>query len=206
MYPKSKFFYSEFPVDEEISEPDEKYGPLKVGTFGVHSDVKSSELIYQLAEKLSGKTEKMELVTIGLAYPSFVYDQHNLVKHELRGDALLELIDQDVFFQHVKNLDVCLFFYGQQEKDQLIPSGTFGDCINYGLPFIGLRSPYFAHYIAKYGDIGIQVDNVDEMNHVLIDLVNNPEKLRSLRSNIRRARREFGFRGFLENMRSIIEE
>lgn len=161
------------PVLERFSETGDVYKKtrkLRIGSFGVHSRDKSSHLIYDLANHLKNYSDRIEIVTIGVAHADFNYDQQSMVKHFCKGSLSDALIPRDLFLDEIRKLDFALFFYGNSPQYEMVSSGVFSDCVNLGIPFAGISNNYLNHYIDKYGSIGFVRNSVGELAEEIINI------------------------------------
>ena len=169
---------------------------LRIGSFGVHSRDKSSQLIYDLADHLRDYYDRFEIVTIGVAHSDFNYDQHSMVKHYCKGSLSDALIPRDLFLEEIRQLDFALFFYGNSPQYEMVSSGAFSDCVNLGIPFVALSSNYFKHYIEKYGEIGVVKNSIPELAEELIKISSDNSDCSKFKLNLQSAQNERAYENF----------
>lgn len=180
----------------EAENVNKRTPKLRIGSFGVHSRDKSSHLIYALADYLKDYYDRIEIVTIGVAHSDFNYDQHSMVKHHCKGSLSDALIPRELFLEEIRQLDFALFFYGNNPQYEMVSSGAFSDCVNIGIPFAALSSNYFAHYIEKYGEIGIVKNSIRELAEELIKLSSNNSDYSKFKLNLQLAQNERAYENF----------
>ena len=178
---------------------------LRIGSFGVQCRDKKSHLIYELADLLQKNSDEFEILTIGVAHSDFEYDQHPIVKHRCRGSLESSLAPKESFIEEVKELDFALFFYGGNPQYELVSSGAFIDCINYCIPFAALESGYFAHYIEKYGEIGIVKKSLSELAVELVKMLKDYSVVSKYKENLRALRGERGLDRFERQFLNILQ-
>lgn len=186
-----------------LSHPAERI--LRLGTFGVQTHDKNSEKIYDLAKLLEMKPiNDYQLVTVGLAAQNFCYDQHPGVMHICRGQLGKDYVPRLQFVDAVKTLDWSLFFYDQNKKYGLIPSGIFYDCVNYGIPIVAMRSRVLEYYFERYGSLGILCDSLDEMARVVVRIKQGAYQRDEFIRNLAQASADMSLSNFRSKLLDLI--
>jgi hypothetical protein len=187
-----------------VMELRNKNRKLRIGSFGVHSKDKNSQLIYDLANHLENNYEQFEIVTIGVANTDFIYDQHPMVKHYCRGSLNNALIPRRLFIEEVKKLDIALFFYGDSPQYEMAASGAFIECFNSGIPFLALSSNYLNHYIDKYGEIGFVGNSLAELAAELNNISKDDSIIEVYKKHLKAARDDRTYEKFKDQLLKIL--
>jgi hypothetical protein len=156
---------------------DNKTSVLRLGHLGsMELRRKNSHLFYYLAERMKN-ISKVKFIALGLITHS-VYDFKNDFVEEIVGnqsDRLPAYLSREKYVSELKKLNYALFFY---PKDEYImrASGAISDVFDFLVPVIALEHPYFKYFDDNFGEIGYICKNLDEMEQVILDIIENPEK------------------------------
>lgn len=206
-YNYTGFHFVEHPLQQVKSVDLNNGETIKIGSFGVHSYEKSSNEIYNLAKLVDIKGVKnIELVTVGVSSGNFEYDLSPNVSHICRGFLNSSLIPKNEFLAQVQALDFALFFSGDDEKYDLIPSGVFADCIAFELPIISLYNSKMEHFFKKHGAVGILCKSVDEMADALLRLSCNSNELHDYKKVIRNVKANFTSDAYSKQLYRVLYE
>ncbi|MFM5093542.1 hypothetical protein ACEUCJ_07535 [Aeromonas rivipollensis] len=190
-------FYS---IEHPLQRIDDLYlegrnrgdGKITIGAFGIQSKEKNSQLIYELAHKMNSSIfEKIKLVTVGVTNGSFDYDKSIYVEHLCRGHLNSSLIPKNEFMNNVNYLDFAIFFNGEGNSYDLIPSGVFSDCISLSLPIIALSNPQVEFFFNKHGEAGILCKDVDDMADAIHSLAELPEEIHKYKNKMAEIKKSY---------------
>ena len=178
-----------------------------VGMFGVLTQDKNSEKIYDLEKKIDWKIPNANpLLTIGLASPEFLYKQTPNIKHVFEGVVGIDHVPWVKFSAVCRSLDWALFFYDPSGKYGLTPSGVLYDCIHWRIPIVALRNENFSIYFEKYGDLGVLCESVEEMALIVNKIFIGELAASSFRENFDRAIADMSLDRFEFNLVSTIQD
>lgn len=153
-------------LPKEQPEHQEK---ITFGSIGVHTPViKSSELIYALADRCKQEVERGEMafVTVGKHEPAMVSFYNPWVTNVATSKDMLSPI---AFENEVKKLDYLLFF-ASHDAYRFTASATMLDAIKYQIPVIGIRNDSLSYFFELGGKIGYMVENIEEMAELIREI------------------------------------
>lgn len=157
---------------------------LTISTVGVNSLNKNSHYLNFIAEAFSKEiiNEKLKLFIIGrnenIKFNKLI-DVPDLGKHHL--------LDPEVYSKRILQSDLLVFF-NEDNKYNLISSGSYFDCIKYRKPMIALKNTQWEYNFKRYGAIGELFDNMDEMNDFIKNILDNKELIDSYYEKLDQAR------------------
>ena len=141
-------------------------------------------------------------MTIGLSDGSFVYDRNENIIHHLKGYSNSTLIPKERFLTEIQNLDYALFFTGNNDEYDLIPSGVFSDCIAFEIPIISLENEKMNFFFEQYGHIGYLCNDIENMAKVIKSIT--PKDKIQFTNNIRQIKKELSSTNYTLNLGKII--
>ena len=157
---------------------------LTISTVGVNSLNKNSHYLNLIAEYFSKEiiSEKLKLFIIGrnenIKFNKLI-DVPDLGKHHL--------LDPEAYSKRILQSDLLVFF-NEDDKYNLISSGSYFDCIKYRRPMIALKNTQWEYNFQKFGAIGKLFDTVDEMNDFITDVLDNKKLIMSYYEKLDQAR------------------
>lgn len=157
---------------------------LTIATVGVNSLNKNSHYLNCIAESFTKEiiNEKLKLFIIGrnenIKFNKLI-DVPDLGKHHL--------LDPEVYSKRILQSDVLVFF-NEDDKYNLISSGSYFDCIKYRKPMIALKNTQWEYNFQKFGAIGKLFDSLDEMNDFIKKILDNRELIISYHEKLDQAR------------------
>ncbi|MBE0390227.1 hypothetical protein [Flavobacterium sp. PL002] len=157
---------------EEMSKSSTEISSgLTISTVGVNSLNKNSHYLNFIAEAFSKEiiNEQLKLFIIGrnenIEFHDLI-DVPDLGKHHL--------LDPEAYSKRILQSDLLVFF-NEDNKYNLISSGSYFDCIKYRKPMIALKNTQWEYNFNKFGVIGKLFDNIDEMNDFIKNILYNKE-------------------------------
>lgn len=210
IFPKRSFQYVQHPIVSNFCSKGLTV-PLTFGSFGIHSQDKGSNKVYDLACCIENMHfTNCKIITVGISDGSFKYDLHNKVSHYCKGNLKKQLIAKELFYEFLLKIDVALIFSNVDEENDskydLISSGVLADCIAFGMPVIALKNKQLVSYFKKYGEFGFLCDTVNDMAVAVRELSNNPKLILSFKDVLKKIRKDFEFEMFKSRMNEIINE
>ena len=158
---------------------------LSISTVGVNSFNKNSHYLNNIAENFTKEiiNGKLKLSIIGR--------NENIKFHKFIDVPDLganHLLDPDVYADRILQSDLLVFF-NEDNKYNLISSGSYFDCIKYRKPMIALKNTQWEYNFDKFGAIGKLFDSVDEMNDFIKDVIENKNLIFSYNEKLDQARK-----------------
>lgn len=198
--------YYSFPdIDDNRTEP------LSFGHIGsMEVERKNSHYIYKIAEQLRDFVEnkRISFKVLGLITPGVIPYKNQWIeeyvgnKVEIRPDYL----PREDYEEMLRNLNYALFFYQEPEYVHRT-SGAIIDAIAYAIPIIALKHPYFNYLFEKAGDIGYLCDDLEEMRHIIEDIIipnRCDDRYSTQRRNLIEFRNKFGVDYITEDLKNQI--
>jgi hypothetical protein len=193
-----------FKIDHNIKYTNSS-DKIRIGSFGVHCPEKNSQKIYELVDLLDrNDLARIEMLTVGVAHQDFLYYQNKLVMHLCTGRADVGLIPREDFLSDVLSLDWALIFHGSSIKYELIPSGIFYDCVNYGIPIIGLHSKILRSYFNKYGELGVLCSSLDEMALMIKKISVGEIDFGEYKKNLKKISNDISFTNYRDKLHALV--
>jgi hypothetical protein len=158
---------------------------LTISTVGVNSRNKNSHFLNFIADAFSKEiiNEKLKLFIIGrnenIKFNKLI-DVPDLGKHHL--------LDQEAYSNRILQSDLLVFF-NEDDKYNLISSGSYFDCIKYRKPMIALKNTQWEYNFKRFGAIGKLFDNVDEMNDYIKKILDEKVLVNSFYGKLDQARK-----------------
>lgn len=159
---------------------------LTISTVGVNSLNKNSHYLNFIAKNFNKEmiNNELKLSIIGrnenIKFNKFI-DIPDLGKHHL--------LAPEAYSNRILQSDLLVFF-NEDNKYNLISSGSYFDCIKYRKPMIALKNTQWEYNFKKFGAIGKLFDNIDDMNEFIKSVLENKnlifsyyEKLDEARNN-----------------------
>lgn len=159
---------------------------LAISTVGVNSYNKNSHYLNFIAENFTKEmiNNELKLSIIGrnenIKFNKFI-DVPDLGEHHLLGP--------EAYSNRILQSDLLVFF-NEDDKYNLISSGSYFDCIKYRKPMIALKNTQWEYNFKNFGVIGKLFDSIEEMNSFIKSVLENKnlispyyEKLDEARNN-----------------------
>ncbi len=138
---------------------------LSIGSVGVASVAKGSELIFRLAERFKDEVEAGRICfkVVGRLDPSMEPYLNPLV--QFRDPQVF--YDREAFDREVRALDAVLYCY-PEDSYQLTASGSLFDAIRFNKPILATRNEYFEWVLRDAsGDCVVWIKDLDQVEGVL---------------------------------------
>jgi len=155
--------YKNITLNTQIKE---EHQPTRLGTVGIGSINKNSQLLFSLGFTLQSliKEKKIILSAIGRMSSDLKPFYNDFVEVPFNS-----AVEREDFDKEINKLDYTLFFYDNSFY-QLCASGSLFDSINMEKPILAIRNDYFEYYFNMLGNIGYLFDDINEMELTIIDL------------------------------------
>ncbi|EOZ4637472.1 hypothetical protein ACQRKX_000387 [Enterobacter cloacae] len=208
LFANRKFYYVQHPIFTHEKSP-KGTKDINFGSFGIQSENKGSDRIYELENYVSSMHLKcLRLITVGVSDGGFIYDKSTNVQHLCRGYLKESLISKDEFYSNVQKIDVALIFSSQATISDttydLVSSGVFADCIAFDMPVIAMRNKQLSHYFERYGQFGFLCDSVKEMADAVQEITQNRELLDKFKAVLSKVREDFKFENYKVRIAEIM--
>lgn len=140
---------------------DKNY-PLIIGQIGVGNIGKGTDLLIELAERLSDlvKSGKVRFKLIGKL------DQSLIERATGKIDYYEEPLDNSTFQDKIKELTFALLLRNNN-SGRVVASGSFLDAVRFGIPFIGIKNDFIDYYATQYDLEDNLVDTLDQLETLL---------------------------------------
>ncbi|WP_367757296.1 hypothetical protein [Flavobacterium sp. WC2430] len=169
---------------ESCQGSPEMYSTLTISTVGVNSLNKNSHYLNFIADTFSKEiiNEQLKLCIIGrnenIKFNKLI-DVPDLGAHHL--------MDPEAYSNRILQSDLLVFF-NEDDKYNLISSGSYFDCIKFRKPMIALKNTQWEYNFQKFGAIGKLFDSMDEMNEFIKGILDNKKLIVSYYEKLDQAR------------------
>lgn len=176
------------PNEEAAAAVQEPTPPIRFGFLGVANEAKGFQSFLNLAERVStsvpGRAEFHLIGRLGPDMPS------GAAMNALATGAGWERLDRTEFVRRVQNLHFVVLPH-RADRYGMTSTGTLLDAIALHKPIVARRIPLFDNVFARFGDIGYQFRD-DEQLVALVEQIatrSDPLRYRAQVSNIGHAHR-----------------
>ena len=135
---------------------------VTVGTVGIMNRFKGSGTYIKLIGRLRDNAEVRFAIAGQIQSDVEIFRRLGVRMSDNPAKALSD----HKFSKMVKSLDYILLLYSS-DTYRLTASGALLDTIRYHKPLIALKTPYFEYFFQKFGEVGILVDTVEELEERL---------------------------------------
>ncbi|MEN5058246.1 hypothetical protein [Sphingobacterium kitahiroshimense] len=159
---------------------------LKFGWVGVATEAKGFPIFDKMTRHFSNEyPNRFSAHFVG--WHPFSFDSYPQITFTSQAH---EFLDRSVFDQAVSDLDYILFFYSNAQY-RYTASGAIFDAIEHGKLIIALRNDYFEAIFEACGAIGFLCDSIEDMYHIVEQLLREEIKVDQFYANLQKARKIF---------------
>ncbi len=195
-YVDHPFFFKTFELDDSYMDKELVFGFLGVGyrRKGIEDFIKLSKHV-----KVQGYTKKVKFILAG-----FIAESDMEIEENPFLTASRTPLKQDDYFKYLEKINYALFFH-KAEDYRFTASGVFFDAISYLKPIIALKNPFIQYYFDLMGDIGYLCKDYKEMEQVVMNIIENPDKKRYQKQqlNLKEGREKVSIAKIAEELRRL---
>jgi hypothetical protein len=168
--------------DEAIEVKVKTNRNLVISTVGVNSTAKKSFLLNNIANHFENKLKNgtLRLCTSGRnddVVFSDVIDTPNMEN--------TYLLSPEEYAARIQASDILIFF--NDDNYNLISSGSYFDCINFGKPILAIRSEQWEYNFKQFGVIGYLCNDIQDMCNYIDSALSDNEFFNLFNKNLEQA-------------------
>lgn len=168
---------------DKIELKEQTKNKLIISTVGVNSEMKNSHFLNEIAWQFRNEIYN-GILEVCVTGRNDGVKFNDLIKiPDLRGNYLLS---PEEYADSISKTDVLIFF--NDDKYDLISSGSYFDCINFKKPIIALKNAQWEYNFQKFGNIGYLCNNIGEINGHIKMLLNDKSSLGKFHISLEGAR------------------
>lgn len=170
-----QWIYHPYLLDDETEPTELTTKPVHFAFLGRTSKGKGFDIFCGLANDISQtiSSRDVEFTLIGrLQWLPKEYSANGAVRLAGSGGR----ISRDELADHLQKVSYLVIPYMTTVYGKIKTTGIFFDSVKYLKPIIALKSDDLAHYFTLFGDLGVLCESVEEMKHVLLQIIHYPPK------------------------------